>query len=330
MIQWLLPTVAGLPLWRLEKKDRRFPILVPEERLSVDSEMQLLIAGGQRDPNLLRLVQACVRLNFDYFPLLHSPGASPGFSWCSADNKTEIEGVICMPQAAFIRYDVFEGLADPRPVVGQRAIAWHQAIQGWLLGSPDVRMLNRHQLASSSNKLSMLRAAQRVGLKIPETEATNLELRLRELAKLAYVTKPVAGGDYCYELSQTLVHTEFRNGNASCPAFVQPRLIQPEIRIYVIGDSSMAFEMRSPSLDYRVNQDANVVLLDSVPSVVDQLRQLMHMVGLDFGAADFKTDSSTGELLFLELNTSPMFAQFDIESGGKLCELMINHLCRST
>lgn len=293
-------------------------------------QMQVLIAGGQRDPNLVRLIQACERLGVDCLPFLHGNGENPAFSWSSVNNQAHVGGAKCLPQAAFVRYDVFEGFADPRPVVGHRALAWHQAIQGWIVGTPEISIFNRRQLALSTNKVSMLQTALSVGLRIPLTEATNLENRIIELADLNYVTKPISGGDYCCEVRETLAQTEFRDGVASCPAFIQPRLVQPEIRIYVIGGKSMAFEMRSPSLDYRVNQDATVVLMESTPCEAEQLMQLMQLVGLDFGAADFKTDQATGQLQFLELNTSPMFAQFDIESAGKLCELMINHLCRST
>jgi len=52
----------------------------------------------------------------------------------------------------------------------------------------------------------------------------------------------------------------------------------------------------------------------------------MSRLGLDFGAADFKTDPETGQLVFLELNTSPMFARFDQVSGGKVCTAIIHEL----
>ena len=47
---------------------------------------------------------------------------------------------------------------------------------------------------------------------------------------------------------------------------------------------------------------------------------------MTFGAADFKTDPDTGELCFLELNTSPMFAHFDQVSDGAVCRALLHHL----
>jgi glutathione synthase/RimK-type ligase-like ATP-grasp enzyme len=110
------------------------------------------------------------------------------------------------------------------------------------------------------------------------------------------------------------------------PAIVQKRLVPPEVRIYVIGQSAFAFEVRSSSLDYRVNQDAELILLPEIPPELSMLRKLMSRLGLDFGAADFKTDPDTGQLIFLELNTSPMFARFDQVSGGQLCAAIIHEL----
>jgi hypothetical protein len=72
-----------------------------------------------------------------------------------------------------------------------------------------------------------------------------------------------------------------------------------------------------------VNQDAELILLPQVPQEVSRLRNLMSRVGLDFGAADFKTDPETGQL---GLNTSPMFVRFDQVSGGKVCDAIVAEL----
>jgi hypothetical protein len=37
-------------------------------------------------------------------------------------------------------------------------------------------------------------------------------------------------------------------------------------------------------------------------------------------------DPKTGEFVFLEVNSQPMFAAFDRVSGGKLCDAIIDHL----
>lgn len=159
----------------------------------------------------------------------------------------------------------------------------------------------------------------KAGLQIPATLVTN-EVEKPGADKVdSLVAKPVAGGDYCYLLADALGKTKLRGGSAATPAIIQKRLVPPEVRIYVVGQSAFAFEVRSSSLDYRVKQDAELILLPEVPKEVCGLRELTSRLHVDFGAADLKTDPDTGQLLFLELNISPMFARFDQVSGGQLC-----------
>jgi hypothetical protein len=290
------------------------------------NRMSLLIAGGESDPNLQALSAAGKRLGIPLVELRHGQGKSPAFQWDIDSGSVKINGESCRPHAAFIRHDVFEGLNDPRPEIGTRALAWYQAVHGWLLVDRTIRLFNRDSSVASMNKTTTLVAARDAGLAIPATVVTNLESAIREAATRGDVTKPVAGGDYCYPLDEVLSRTEFRNGVSSCPGFLQPRLVAPEVRIYVIGSKTFAFEMRSPSLDYRMHQDVDVIPLPEVPNAEEGLRRLMTHLRMDYGAADFKSDPQSGELVFLELNTSPMFARFDQQSRGELCLAMIGEL----
>jgi glutathione synthase/RimK-type ligase-like ATP-grasp enzyme len=288
--------------------------------------MALLLAGGEDDPNLDALANAAVKTGIELLKLQTPSGESPAFCWDPAAGAPRLSGRELKPSAAFIRYDVFAGMKDPRPAVNSRALAWYQAFMGWLLSEPDIRIFNRDISQVAANKPASLVYAREAGLSIPATLITN-EVGSFSATKLdSLVAKPVAGGDYCYSLGDALNKAELRGGLAATPAIVQKRLVPPEIRIYVIGQFAFAFEVRSNSLDYRVNQDAELFMLPEVPKEVDMLRKLMARLGTDFGAADFKTDPDTGQLLFLELNSSPMFARFDQASEGQLCAAIIHEL----
>jgi glutathione synthase/RimK-type ligase-like ATP-grasp enzyme len=52
----------------------------------------------------------------------------------------------------------------------------------------------------------------------------------------------------------------------------------------------------------------------------------MQHLGMDFGAADFKACPETGRLLFLEINSSPMFVRFDQAADYMLTDAIINYL----
>ena len=288
--------------------------------------MALLLAGGCEDPNLTVLVEAARSSGVPFLDLRLPLSESPSFSWNPEEGSPRFANREIRFTGAFIRHDVFGGMKDPRPAVTARAVAWYQTINGWLLSEPRIRIFNRCISQIATNKPAVLVLARAAGLSIPPTLVTNEVDKLRDDQPESMIAKPVVGGDYCYSLADALAKAEIRSGLSAMPAIVQERLVPPEVRIYVIGDSAFAFDVRSNSLDYRVHQDAELILLPQVPPELSLLRRLMAKLGLDFGAADFKTHPQTGHLVFLELNTSPMFARFDQISGGQICSAILQEL----
>jgi hypothetical protein len=288
--------------------------------------MALLLAGGHEDPNLTVLAHAVQRMNLEFLDLRLPASESPAFCWDPELGAPQFAGRELRATAGFIRHDVFGGMKDPRPEVSARAYAWYQTVMGWLLSEPHIRIFNRRMSPAATNKPAALVFARQAGLRIPPTLITNQAGNFHGEQLESMIAKPVQGGDYCYSLADALAKTDLRDGLAATPAIVQKRLVPPEVRIYVIGESAFAFEVRSSSLDYRVNQDAELILRPEIPPELAMLRKLMSQLGLDFGAADFKTDPDTGQLVFLELNTSPMFARFDQVSEGQLCAAIIREL----
>lgn len=286
----------------------------------------LLIAGGKTDPNLTQLAQTAEAMGVSVYDIRQSQEESPAFSWQLAKNAPAIGNQPLDPAGAFIRYDVFHG--DSRPGMSQRATGWYQTLYGWLLSQPNIHLFNRHQVPAVGNKPAMLMLASQLGLLIPQTCITNENAQLQQLDARRTIAKPVAGGDYCYPLEQLMQSVEFHHGCTATPAIVQNKLVAPEVRIYVVGDDAFAFDVRSQSLDYRIKQDADLLLLDAVPSEVEQLRSLMTTLKMNFGAADFKTDPVTQQLVFLELNSSPMFTRFDQVADGALCKAMVRALVK--
>lgn len=296
----------------------------------------LLVGGGEQDPNIGRLLMAAQRKEIPLQSVQQQEALSPGFSWYLSNPTPENQGYYPdgtespkLIRGAFLRYDVFgTGVTDskPKPKVQKRALGWYQTVQGWLLSQPQVRLFNRHMSPIASNKLAALSLANQVGLTIPDTWITNAASQIQSYAPESAIAKPVAGGGFCRSLDELQKPGTFRNGKAAMPAIVQKRLVAPEVRIYVIGNHTLAFEMRSPNLDYRVHQDAQVIPVEVPEKEAKLLRQLMGKLNMDFGAADFKTNPETNEFVFLELNTSPMFARFDQESNGTVCDAMVDTL----
>lgn len=285
----------------------------------------LLIAGGDRDPNLAALAAAGAHVGHDTRALLIGATARPWLAWDLDRDTLLVDGDAIAPAAAFVRHDVFTHLADPRPATGHRALAWSTTLHGWLLAHPDVRCFNRGATATASNKPHVLTLARAVGLAIPRTVITNHAPTARALGDA--IAKPVGGGALTVPLAgATATSAEI----LPAPAIVQERLHAPELRVYVVGDATFAFEVRSAHLDYRADADATVHYRGAAPSpIAAPLVALARRCGLDFAAADLKSRAD-GTLVFLELNTAPMFAAFDDACDGALCRTMVAWLTGGT
>ncbi|MEM6603833.1 MAG: hypothetical protein AAF621_07260 [Pseudomonadota bacterium] len=59
--------------------------------------------------------------------------------------------------------------------------------------------------------------------------------------------------------------------------------------------------------------------------ICKKLKALTDHLGLDYAAADFMTNTN-GELTFLEVNSFPMFARFDMESDFAISKSIVEFL----
>jgi len=288
--------------------------------------MALLLAGGCRDYNIAALADAAKKNGIETIDLRLPISESPVFCWNPGQRRVQLSGCDVHATCGFIRYDVFATLKDSRPEVAVRSIAWYQAVWGWLLSDPSIRIFNREMSQVTTNKPATLVRALHAGLKIPWTLITNDARTFSAEETASMVAKPVAGGDYCYSLEEAVAKANLGAVPAASPAIVQNRLAAPEVRVYVIGKHTFAFQLLSNSLDYRVHQDVELKLMPEPPDEVTALRKLTFALRVDFGAADFKTDPNSGELVFLELNTSPMFESFDAAADGRICSAILDEL----
>jgi len=288
---------------------------------------QLLIAGGEVDYSLHSLCRQALTRGFEHLVLFSGARAQPTLEWDLYGDRLTLDGREIRPSACFVRHDVFSYQADPTPETSRRAAAWYTTLAGWLHVHPGVRVLNG-RFIGNNNKAFQLHLARRAGLEVPTTVITNdLEEVERRAATSALIAKPVQGGSHCREAAAMV---EFaREAGGAGPFLLQNRLVAPEIRLYCIGGRFIPFEMRSRELDYRTATDTQVIPLplDAVPrELCEGLARVMEALSMDFGAADFKTDPETGRLVFLEVNSSPMFFGFDLASQGAVSNAILDAL----
>jgi len=292
---------------------------------------EVLVAGGDADPNLGALLTCLASRGVDHQALLVGAAAHPRVTWDLEADALRIDGEERRPAALFIRSDVFTGLAARRPEPFQRAAAWYTTLAGWALSHPEVRLLNRASARQVTNKPEVLHLARGLGLDVPPTLVTNdHELLTAELERREMIVKPVNGGDFARDLREVLPGAATVNGSLASPAIVQRRLVPPEIRVYRIAGRCFPYQLVADALDYRTTADCQVVPLevsDLPGGLTDRLAALMDHLQMDFGAADLKACAETGRLQFLEINNSPMFAAFDAASGGRLTHALADFLC---
>lgn len=288
----------------------------------------LLIAGGDTDPQLKRLIERAQERKIPHHALLHSDGGAVILEWSLESDQLRINHQLVKPTAAFVRQDVFRYLANKQPMAHTDARSWKVMLDGWLWSHPKVKIFNRHfAMKDAVNKPLALIWAKEAGLEIPATTLhSSVAAAAHALTKEAVVYKPVAGGDNCRELNQQAldkVATEW----LPRPYIFQEKLVPPEIRIFRVGDKFFSFQIDADALDYRTaGGDATITAVETPTHLIDGLTKITERIGLSFAAADFKTSPHTSQLIFLEVNSNPMFSAFDTVCNGELSFAMLDYL----
>ena len=251
-------------------------------------------------------------------PVLLEENKIPNIVWDMQLDQLSLNGKIITPTAILLRHDTFNSVSDPNV-----SYTWFQTIRSWALAHQNTSFFNKQYIGM--NKSYNLVMAKQVGLTIPRTLISNQVQSFQQVEQPdQYIIKPVTGGKYTITLADFLTDENLKK-NTQLPLFyLQNRLIQPEMRIFGIGKQFFAFNIQSGLLDYRIDQSVEVTAVEVPKRLSRKLALLMEHLNLDYGAADFKTCPKTGKLIFLEINSNPMFAKFNQVSNGAICRAMID------
>ncbi len=288
----------------------------------------LLIAGGEADPQLRRMIDRARVRGLPFTPLLHRDGGQLLLEWDVASGALHSDGARIEPTGAFVRQDVFRFLQTKNQLDRDDARSWKILIDGWLWSHPHIRLFNREfAMKDAVNKPLALVWARQAGLSVPETTLhSSVAVAQSALTRAPVVYKPVGGGDMCRELEAEAL-ARVSDSYLPRPYIFQEKLVPPEVRIFRVGERFFAFQIEADALDYRtVGGDAKVTEVEPPAHLLPGLKALTDRFGLTYTAADFKARGDTGELVFLETNSNPMFAAFDVASGGRLVDAMLDWL----
>ncbi len=310
----------------------------------------LLLCGGQGDPNIQHLAAHCINSAQPSFWLRFD--AQPKLNWRPENNVLEIDGHQINFSSIFWRDNVFDaqGQLCTLPQHRQQSGACLDLLQAYIAGHSGLRRFNRAFTDGYCNKPLILALAQKCGLTIPKTLITNQPIDTHNpdtqnpntqnpntlgpntlgpntlgpntLGPLDdYIVKPIAGGKFTELLSA------YTMPEAPLPIIVQQKLAYPELRIYRIGHEYFSILINSHELDHRADRQSQITATATPTHLQTALEKLTNIIGLDFAAADFKSDPKTGAWIFLEVNSNPMFAGVDQILGGVIARAMIKFLC---
>jgi len=217
----------------------------------------LLIAGGEADTQLRRMIDRARARGITLTTLLHSPEDNLPVIWDLETGTFRVGTAEIRATAAFIRQDVFRYLSTRKSTDQTDARNWKVLFDGWVWANPDIRIFNRDfAMRDSVNKPLALTWARDAGLPIP----------------------------------RTAIHASKDEAVAALDS--APKIKRVTVPLHLLGP----------------------------------LRKLTNRLGLTYAAADFKASAESDALIFLEVNSNPMFAAFDHASDGALVDGMLDWL----
>jgi glutathione synthase/RimK-type ligase-like ATP-grasp enzyme len=302
----------------------------------------IILAGGSSDHNMHTVVRACENAQLNHMAIWTDRPAELSFTFNALSARLNGQDLTKDAHSLFSRHDTFLkpqiGKGDKNyPLLSKMTKAelsqfsddFIESLRGYALSRPhDFYVLNnRAGQHHDVNKIRNLNWAKEAGFTTPVTHTTN-DIKSFEAEAKNWIAKPVAGGAYTQRLSDIFaLAADDLEKALNRPWFVQEALAYPEIRLYQIGEEQFAFIIENTELDSRSNTDNLLLFPTEVPeNLKAPMRNLSARLGLDYSAADFKTDPNTGQLKFLEINTMPMITGYDRAAGGQLSESLVQFL----
>lgn len=280
---------------------------------------------------LLRADVPYIRLNSD--ELLAGPSCRMTYD-AGNGQLSIIQGSIKAKPTVAV-FHLFDMSIYPHEMSADSAASWHYAREAWHSiscsladsdSSSGIELINSPAVVQRLTRLQQMRIAALCGLSSPKSAVvSDVRDAYDILGVRRVIVKPVR--EHFIELS---MGDENRNvlfgvfpqvvdwpSTIGNPGSHDPVLVQEfiphesELRVYAFrGDEPLALELRSKkgafSTPYSATGGVEVdVASAAMPeSLTNSISQFMDISNLDYGAFDFVRDGKSGELVFLEVNTS--------------------------
>jgi glutathione synthase/RimK-type ligase-like ATP-grasp enzyme len=143
------------------------------------------------------------------------------------------------------------------------------------------------------------------------------------------IFKPVQGGAHTQPLEPHHLKPEALNRLEFSPVTLQEEIVGQDIRVFVIGNQTLACEIHTQHLDFRNDQDAVITPFELPEQVAECCQTICKALDLLWSGIDLKL-TNTQKFYYLEANPSPMFIGFEKRSGLSLTDHLASLLTSET
>ncbi len=203
-------------------------------------------------------------------------------------------------------------------------------LQSFLKSIDSISLNTFNAFELHSTKPFQLATAKKIGAKIPKTYIGNnySEVTKRINDPMKTICKPVLGGFYTKPISLDDIDlTALPPSLKQSPITIQEYIDGTNIRTYIVGEKTFSFEIQSTKIDFRVDSNAIYRPYSLHPKEENLALLLAKQFELRFAAIDWRLDSK-GQLVFLEINPSPMFVNFSILTDCRIDEHLAKELAK--
>ncbi|MEC4882321.1 MAG: hypothetical protein SAL70_13420 [Scytonema sp. PMC 1070.18] len=167
-----------------------------------------------------------------------------------------------------------------------------------------------------------------LGVKIPATLISNNPKDIIQFVQAheKVIFKPVYGGAHTQFVTEAYLEPKrLELALSLSPVTIQEYIPGTNVRSYVIGESVYSAEIRTHSVDFREDLDAELIPMEVSECIQKQCFAIAKTLMLEWTAIDWRVNP-VGEYIFLEANPSPMFIHFENKTGFPITQELVKIL----